>query len=310
MAWALSASGSTLADLRPLFALPAATLALVLALSLGLFVSDVHRYRVLGRALAVEVTPRAALDATVANYFFSWTTPGAAFGMPAAVVMLARRGVSWDAATLIAFGKSMTSTAFLLLAAFAVLAAGLGPSSDSEVRLVLAIGAGVVATWLSIPVLAMVRPRWTGALVDRIDRGGRWTARLRSGVERLAGLRYGGWPLLARLAVAHAIYFALLIGIGVLLALGLGAASWPLAAGISTVFLAFSYVAPTPGGAGLSEATAVLFYGSILPAAEAVVLVLLYRALTFYLQIAVGALYLPFAGGVGEILARRWGSDR
>lgn len=304
--WAVRSSGSSLRDLGALLGFPAPTVVLLLALCLGLYLSDVERYRLFGRALGVVVTRRAGFDAAVANVFFSWTTPGAAFGMPAAIVMLRRHGVPWDVATLISFGKSMTSAAFLLAAAFAVLAAGLGPGSSGEIRLVLTIGAGVVAAWLAIPLVGALFPRRALALIDRLGRGGRLAAGLRDGVERLAGLRAAGAPLLAGLAVAHAVYFVLLIGIGVVLALALGAESWPRAAGVSTVFVAFSYVAPTPGGAGLSEAAAVPFYGAILPPAEAVVLVLLYRALTFYLQIAVGALYLPFAGGIGDIVARRW----
>jgi uncharacterized membrane protein YbhN (UPF0104 family) len=49
----------------------------------------------------------------------------------------------------------------------------------------------------------------------------------------------------------------------------------------------------------------VVFFGSLLPAPEAVVAGLLARALTFYLQIAVGAVYLPLTGGLGEILETR-----
>ena len=103
------------------------------------------RYRVFGRAVGERVSWRAALDATVANFFFSWITPGAALGAPAAIVMLGRRGVSWDAAALIAFGKSLTGTALLILLAFAMLAIGLGPDLDRGTLAVFTTGIGVVA---------------------------------------------------------------------------------------------------------------------------------------------------------------------
>ena len=70
----------------------------------------------------------------------------------------------------------------------------------------------------------------------------------------------------------------------------------------------FTYVLPTPGGAGISEGTAEAFFGTVLSPQDAVVVVLAFRTLTFYLHIALGLVYLPIVGG-GEamrgILERR-----
>ena len=63
------------------------------------------------------------------------------------------------------------------------------------------------------------------------------------------------------------------------------------------------YVAPTPGGAGLAEGAAQGFFGALLPTAGAVVAVLLFRALTFYLYMVVGVLHVAWVGGLGAILA-------
>jgi uncharacterized membrane protein YbhN (UPF0104 family) len=95
-----------------------------------------------------------------------------------------------------------------------------------------------------------------------------------------------------------------LVAIAVVLAEAFGASSLPHAIGISIVYAAFTYVAPTPGGAGLSEAAATVFYGSILSAHDAMLVVLLFRALTFYLHIVVGVIYVGIIGGTGQILQR------
>jgi uncharacterized membrane protein YbhN (UPF0104 family) len=46
----------------------------------------------------------------------------------------------------------------------------------------------------------------------------------------------------------------------------------------------------------LSEAVAAPFFGALVPPDAAVLAVLLFRGLTFYLQIAMGVAYLPFLG--------------
>lgn len=323
VAWAVRVSGVPVGELRRLMTLPWPAILVLAVLFVGLYATDVYRYRLLGRAVGVPVGFRAALDASIVNYFFGWLTPGGAFGAPGAIVVLARRGVPLDAAVVIAFAKSITGTAFLLLLAFVALAAGLGPDFSPEIRWVLATGSAVVVLSMAVPMVGAFFPRQTVALIDRLEerlggRPGSWRSRaagttargLRRAVERLELLRAGGLAMAARLALAHLAFFAAFIGVAVVLAMAMGAGSWPRATGVSTVFLAFSYLAPTPGGAGLSEAAAVVFFGGLLPAPKAVVVGLLARALTFYLQIAVGAVYLPVTGVLGEITASRASTSR
>jgi len=38
-----------------------------------------------------------------------------------------------------------------------------------------------------------------------------------------------------------------------------------------------------------------VFFGDLVPPADAIVVVVVFRAATFYLQLAIGVLYLPFA---------------
>jgi uncharacterized protein (TIRG00374 family) len=323
IAWGIHAGRVTTRDLAALARLPAATLVALGVLAIGLYAVDLARYRVFGWAIGDAVSWRAALDASVANFFFGWITPGAALGAPAAIVMLGRRGVSWEGAALIAFGKSMTGTAVLVGLAFVAAALGLGPGLDGGVRAVFASGLGVLAAVMLVPIAGAVWPAWTIRQVDRLEgslarrrglagpRARRFTARaceaLRTTVRRLAHLRAGGPAVPLAILAVHLAYLAVFVAVAVVLARAFGAASLRRAIGTSTLYAAFTYVAPTPGGAGLSEAVATRFYGAILAPRSAVLVVLLFRSLTFYLQIAVGAVYLGVVGGTREILEKQPG---
>jgi len=314
--YGVRSSGVTMHDVGALWRLPVITLVVLGVLCVLFYVADMFRYRFVGRAVGEHVSWRAALDATIANFFFSWITPGAALGAPAAIVMLGRRGVPWDAAALIAFGKSLTGTAVLILLAFLVLALGLGPDLDGRILAVFTTGIGVVAAMLLVPIVGAIWPAASLRTIARLEiwllarkRGHKLSARfcagLRSAVERLAKLRTGGKLILLLILLAHLADLGVLVAIATLLAHAFGATSIPQAIGISTVYAAFTYVAPTPGGAGISEAVGPAFYGSILNPHDAVLVVLLFRALTFYLHILVGIVYLGIVGGTRQILERK-----
>lgn len=317
IAWGIRHAGVSLDDLRVVGELPIATILAIACLCLAMYGTDMVRYRVFGRAIGERVSWRAALDACVANFFFSWITPGAALGAPAAIVMLGRRGVSWEGATLIAFGKSITGTAALVAIAFAALALGHGPDLDRAAIAVLATGTGILAALLLVPIAGAMWPAAMKRGIDRLEgRLGRWfkgprgqrlvargAAGVRRTIEKLARLRDGGAAMPLAIGAAHLAYLGVLVAIAVLLAVAFGAPIGP-AIGISSVYAAFTYVAPTPGGAGLSEAAATVFYGSILSPHDAMLVVLLFRASTFYLHIVVGVVYLGVVGGTRQIMER------
>lgn len=321
IAWILHRSGTSWEDLGKLAALPPGVLVLLAVLSVAIYAADMVRYRMVGHALGTHISWRAGLEAVVANFFFSWISPAATLAAPAVIVVLARRGVSWDAAVLIAFGKSMIGSALLLVTAFVLLLVGAGPPLDPRVGLLLLPGAGMVAGFLLVLVLGALFPRPVLQRIDALASGARRLRPLsgpRAGrfIEGLAGvltravgrlgqLRAGGWRSVVTILASQVAYFASFISVGVVLAWALGASSVPRAAGICTVYVAFLYTAPTPGATGLAEVMAVAFFGSILPAKEAVMLMLMFRALTIYLQVLLGIPYLLVAGGLGEILHAR-----
>ncbi|MBI3038571.1 flippase-like domain-containing protein [bacterium] len=84
-----------------------------------------------------------------------------------------------------------------------------------------------------------------------------------------------------------------------------GSTSLTKAINVSTVYVGFTYVAPTPGAAGLAEASGAAFFRGILPEKKAVLVVLLFRVLTSYFQVVFGLIYLGFVGCVKEILQKK-----
>ena len=142
----------------------------IAGLALGLLGAEMLRLVVMGRALGAKVGFWAALDATIANNFFSWITPGSALGEPAAAFMLGRRGVPWDAAVLIAFGKFVISFALIFGIAFVLVAAGLGPPIPSWVLVPIAWALGFFALLLLFLVVGSFWPERAIGIVAALER--------------------------------------------------------------------------------------------------------------------------------------------
>ncbi len=318
--WAVSSSGIGREELDRVGELGAGTIAALAALSVGVVGTDVLRYRAIGVAVGTRVGWRAALETSVSNSFFSWVTPGAALGAPAAIYALTRRGIPLDAAVLISFGKSMTGAALLLAAAFFVLAVGLGPPAAPELTALLIWGSGIVAIFLVVPVVAAFTPEGSLRRIEGIRRRAtpadgepgfirrgiiKMCDALADATKRLAALRARGVRGGVVVLGAHLLYFATFTGVAAVLAMAFGADGVIRAEGVSIVYLAFTYVAPTPGAAGLSEATAGPFFGDLVGPANAVLVVVLFRGLTLHLQILWGLVFVLTAGGLGQIMMRR-----
>ncbi|CAN5877785.1 hypothetical protein BH11MYX3_BH11MYX3_37150 [soil metagenome] len=313
--WALSRAPISLSDLWVITRLPTGSLIALGVLCAGIYVTDVLRYRSVGRSVGTTIPWRAAFDASVANFFFSWITPGATFGVPATIYMLGRRGVPWDATVAVAFVKSFTGVGIVVLASLVFVITGLGPSYDAAVLGVVLFGGGVFATLLGLLVAAAFRPpaakrviaRWFGWLGRRFG-GGRRLASAEQvtgdAIDRLAQLRTAGPWVLLWMITTQVLYFAVFASVGVVLMQAFGGEVGVRPFAATVIYIAFTYLAPTPGGAGFAEAMALPFFGPLLPADQAVLFVLSFRGLTLYLQIGFAIPYMLVVGGVREIAAR------
>ncbi len=312
--WSLSQNPFGAADLLGVVsALPAPLLVLLAVLVIGLYVTDILRYRALGRATSVHVSWRAGLDASVANFVFSNITPGSTFGVPATIYMLGRRGVPWDAALAMTFAKAFTAAAVIGIVGVVFIVVGVA-TFDWRLAGVVAFTGSVFFILFALLTAAAFRP---AAAQRVVARGFRWLARwfkrgrviaaaehntLRA-IDRLALLRTGGIAPLAYLVLAHLAYFTVFAAIGVILIHAFGGETTIQAFASSWVYIAFVfYLAPTPGGAGFAEATAVPFFGALLPAEQAVMMVLCFRGLTLYVQVVIAIPYLIVAGTLRAIV--------
>jgi len=130
-------------------------------------------------------------------------------------------------------------------------------------------------------------------------------ATARDAVARLGRFRRAGLGHWLAIIFSQALYHAVFIGVLLVLAFAFRTSSLRATVPTAIVYQSFLYLAPTPGSAGVGEASAELFFGRLLPGGSAFVVVVLFRMLTYYLHVVIGLVYLPLAGGLRDILERR-----
>jgi uncharacterized protein (TIRG00374 family) len=293
------------------------TFGLLALFATGLIAADALRLVVFGRLMGVPVGAFAALEATIADNFFSWITPGSALGEPAAAFMLNRHGVDAGAALTIAYTRFATSFAFIFTLVAVLLGLGFGPPMPNAVLVSLTVAVGMAATAMLVIIAGAMAPERAVSLVDTIEerlirwidaaRPQRWIEAVaetaRSSVERLAWMRRHGLRGVVLMTLSHALYYTAFIGVFCVLAAAFQAQFAGATIPRAVIYLGFIYLFPTPGGAGGAEASAEMFFEGLLPVGAPFVVVMLFRAATFYLHVVIGLVYLPVRGVLGSILA-------
>jgi uncharacterized membrane protein YbhN (UPF0104 family) len=300
IAWVAPSREELSATSAQLRALPASVIALLGFFALAGFGVEMLRFVTFARLVGVKLGWRAALETTIANHLFSWIMPGPSVGEPVAVYVLVKHGVPVEEAAVLTFAKLLTSIAFIFGITFVLIVAGVGPALPSWVAIALAAAAGGAALCVSAMLVGAARPKGAIALVDRALPVKWLAARAKRSIELVGAAKIDWRGALAALVV-HALYYAVFIAPLVTLAVALGAPAAKTASA-AIVYQGVVYLAPTPGGAGVGEATATLFFGGLLPPASAFVVVIVFRALTYYLHIVVGFVALPFSRAVREFL--------
>ncbi|MCE9572574.1 MAG: flippase-like domain-containing protein [Deltaproteobacteria bacterium] len=307
---ALRASADRLAHVEPGWLALAAVLALAPALVEAL------RIRVAARKVGISVDAATALDAAAANAFFTSVTPVTGLGEPTVAWILARRGAPTDAALVVPFVKFTTSFTFIFALGALAFALGLGPPGR-WLGLGGALIMGTTAAIMAAIVIAARRPTTAIATIARAFAWLRRRRRLRgprihgvlaraedgitAAITRLATVRGRGFgALLASHALYYAVYVAPIAVLCEALVPGAGLAAMPRA----FTYICVTFLAPTPAGAGVAEGSAALFFGDLVGAADAVVVVLAFRAGRFVGQVVAPGLYLLGRGLLGALRAR------
>lgn len=293
---------------------PIATLAIIIGGALGLVATEAFRIAVIGRVVGTRVSAHDAWDAAVANHVMTAITPHVGLGEPSVAYVLGTRGIPWDAAVAIPFVKFTTSLALVFTLGAGLALAGFGPPVDTWIAASGIALFVVIATLTTVILVISARP----PLARRVIAGmqgwfsrRRWfaseTAQARitrvadvvtGMIERLEGVRRTTWRGVAILCAVHLVYYASYIAPLVGLAVLLGDPPLIELSLRALVYLCFVFAMPTPGGAGPSEAAAGLFFADLVAPADAIVIVVVFRAATFYLQVAIGVVYLPVAAAL------------
>lgn len=317
--WAMRSSGASLSSASKLLELPTATLLLAAALSLSVLISDLARFWLASRTVRHPISWRACTDAAIANIFFAWITPGSAMAEPATIYAMTRHKIPVDAAATITFVKTIVSVTILMTLAFTIMVTGYGPDLPWYLYSPFASGTGVFAGILFVfwwgvryphhivPRLARLADAVSAKSQGRAPRLERAAASLHTHTEatlkRMARYHEYSRANFLALALASTLHHLCFVGVLVTLGVALGAISATRLGALGIVYQTFTYMAPTPGGAGLSEASAQVFFQGVIQPQEAILMVTAYRTMTFYAQILIGLIYLPMIGALSGVLA-------
>lgn len=288
---------------------PGATLAIVVGGALGLVATEALRIAVIARFAGARIRVRDAWDAAVANHVMTAVTPQVGLGEPTVAYTLNRRGVPWDAAVAVPFVKFTTSLALVFILGALLVALGFGPPVEAWMTRTAIVWFGGIAVVTSAVILVCSSERLATRWIRAAERwtarrrwlsGARWQARIARAadvaaqtVARLAVMRSRRGLLVVALVAVHLVYYLSYVAPLVGLALVLG--DPPLGPLVlrALVFVCFVFASPTPGGVGTSEAAAGLFFADLVAKTDAIIVVVVFRGATYYLQLAIGALYLP-----------------
>ena len=273
--------------------------------AMGIYLVDAIRYKVFARAFKVELSIKDCFEASIANFFFAWITPGSSLGAPATIYLLKKKGISTTNATLVAFGKSLTGLGLFLPFAFLVF---LAKKESFQSHLLLDVMAYNVAVYSIVPVLSIVfslqggrLEKWLKAMHQKKQDGifHKLVTFLLDIIEKTKPVLERGlfWTLI--FIMCHILYFSFFPLVGALI-LNFMNADFIESFYSSLFYTAASITVPTPGGAGISEGTGAFFFSHLVSVEKAVFMTLFFRFLTFYLQIIVGLIYFAKIG-IGKI---------
>ncbi len=276
-------------------------------LLLAYFGTDALRLRSALKAFGQTATAAQLGKLVFINLFVSNITPMASGGGLAQVWYLRREGVPIRAALAATTLRTTLAMAAIFVATPCILFAT-PQLSDNRLGAISAGALGVAALGAAaFGAIAALRPRWLAAALSGFmnlpgtrsllppQRRQRWQRRLARETLRFSGgltTALSGRKADLLLAAVHTLLFLLVLfsfPYLILRALDAPAAYW-LTVGLVTVSTFAMYFAPTPGGAGFAEGSFWLFFGAIAPASKLALVIMVWRALTIYLGMAIGLL--------------------
>ncbi|HZD60234.1 MAG TPA: lysylphosphatidylglycerol synthase transmembrane domain-containing protein, partial [Anaerolineae bacterium] len=265
---------------------------------------------ILTRVVKRQITFTASVRVYLGGSFFGLVTPFGSGLLPAQIYILANEGLSPGQATAVASSRATISSWIFVLLGLVVFIA-FRSSLPSPIGGDLLLGVIIAAIiWLAIIIFFIKRPesakkavlritesriisnRVQGGLLDKIrDRMYKEIDHLSSNLRSL--FSYANIPAIAAILASEAIAWLGIFAVLPLTLLGFGVRG-NLAQLIFRMLLLFSLapVSPTPGGSGVVEVASTGLLLNIVPAHIIGLVVLVWRALTYYLLLLAGGIVI------------------
>ncbi len=280
-----------------------------LALAAGMWALDVVlagvRIWIFARTVERPATFATAVRSCLVNVFVGGVTPSQTGGGPAQIWVLWRAGMPAVDATIVCFLGGFFGTS-VVLAAMAAAFVGVAPGviDVAPMRHAARASAAAFALVTAFVVVSVAAPgavrRAGRALLGadtapaRAARRRGWDLRVRTFVERYLLLLHDFVVRRPRLVLAGLALSALIylnkfaIAWVVLRALGLNAPPGDVIV-MQVALLLIFYFSPTPGASGLAEVSTAAVMGAVIPPADRVAFIVLWRFFTLVLGMIAGA---------------------
>lgn len=285
-------------------------LGLALVIGLLIYPVDAIRYKINGKALNIRINWRSCFEVSIINFFFSWISPSGFLGIPASSYYLSKKELLLSEAVLLTSAKSFLSVGIFLMATFLLVATTGFSILESKLSWLLFFGGALYMSFFLVPVLLALLPGFSERFCNFVKRisleRDDLLIKIMVGLERslitLRSLFRNGGIWVVAIVLSHLFYYFTLLSVGMSLLIGVGGLgflnedSWLRL----SLFLGTSLVAPSPSGAGFAEATVNFLFGSVIDIQYALVVCLAFRSLTYFLQVAIGFLWLIFNSLIGK----------
>ncbi len=301
--YAIAKTNLTIADAVEFLSISKGVLAAFISLSLVLYALDSFRYTLVGKVLGVKISFLQGLELSIINFFFSWISPWGLLGPTATAYYLRKLQVPVSKGVVFSFAKSFTGVFLLLLVA--IVAASLSSNNLASSPFVMSTIYSSIAfftIFFGVSSFIAVKLEW----INKVDT---WATSLRDKSFLEKGLGVGlrslsklaaqiheilqaGTKGLLLIVFSHLVYIFVLISALVFILFIIGGATDLNVISPAIVHLTLSYIAPTPNGAGISEMLIHQFFDPYMPYNRAVVAIIFFRSITFYLQIVIGLSYM------------------
>jgi uncharacterized protein (TIRG00374 family) len=268
------------------------------------------RIRVMSKSLGYQVKLSHCLNMILAGLFAGTITPGQSGGEPVRVHELYRHGVKLgDAASVVIMERVLDGIVLTIMGVILVtMITGFLLSSFSFVLILLIIVAWIfMISFLIIPVLAIKYPEWTKRGLMRlitwmVSKVPQWSAssddlikradheidNLVESMTRFTGTARSG---LLGGAVMTLLFWITEFFVASVILVGLGFGPFVVNSFFFQILIAIINAVPiTPGSSGIIELSASSLYAFIIPTGSIGVFILLWRFVTFYLNMGLGAI--------------------